>query len=324
MTDLADLRKPFPPNVVGKLPRVTQKDGAKSRCNECGGYLPPHIHLDYVGHAEVTDRLLSVDPAWNWEPFALDEHGLPFVRGGRLWIKLTVLGVTRIGVGSVLEAKPDMEKELISDAIRNAAMRFGVALDLWSKADLESQIEQPVEYASSAAHAMIRKAIDELDGTRLEFFKTWWKTCGFPPLASGQLTADQVHRVLAHLEQTTPPSPAAAAGDVSVERPGLSAEPPTGDVSEDPSAGQSNPADLLVLVPKVDRQRGITADGFHKRAAVRGSLKPAVKEAIVALVSDGRTVHAGELSPDELGRAYDCVDHAFTHPGWITELEVTT
>jgi hypothetical protein len=67
-----ELRKPFDPKVVGQLPK--------------GG-----IKLDYVGHAAVTGRLLSVDPQWSWEPLATGEHGLPLYddRGG-LWIKLTV------------------------------------------------------------------------------------------------------------------------------------------------------------------------------------------------------------------------------------------
>lgn len=147
-TGLARLREPFPPECVGKLPRVTQKEGSKSRCAECGGYLPPHIHLDYVGHAEVTDRLLSVDPEWQWEPVAFDENGLPKMAqgpGGELtfWIRLTVCGVTRLGVGSVARNAFDAEKQLISDAIRNAAMRFGVALDLWAKEELESTLDAP-------------------------------------------------------------------------------------------------------------------------------------------------------------------------------------
>ena len=75
------LRKPFPPESIGKLPK--------------GGAL-----LDYCGHAAVTDRLLTVDPYWSWEPFALDANGLPAAdREGNLWIRLTVCGVTRIGVG---------------------------------------------------------------------------------------------------------------------------------------------------------------------------------------------------------------------------------
>jgi hypothetical protein len=107
------LRKPFPPESVGKLPK--------------GG-----VMLDYVGHAAVTDRLLAVDPHWSWEPFAVTPEGLPALdRSGNLWIRLTICGVTRIGVGDGKNAK-----EVVGDAIRNAAMRFGVALDLWAKENL--------------------------------------------------------------------------------------------------------------------------------------------------------------------------------------------
>ncbi len=112
------LRAQFPPEQIGQIPR--------------GG-----TQLDYVGHAAVTDRLLSVDAEWTWAPFATTEHGAPLVHqdGNRstLWISLTVCGVTRPGVGVVIGDKDEVEKELISDAIRNAAMRFGVALDLWHK-----------------------------------------------------------------------------------------------------------------------------------------------------------------------------------------------
>jgi len=139
MTDLtadaaAGLRKPFPATAIGKLPKPYQSTSQKGNCKECGGYHGlPAAHLDYVGHAATTDRLLSVDPCWSWEPFALDPNGLPALDGhGTLWIRLTVCGVTRIGVGDGKHAK-----EIIGDAIRNAAMRFGVALDLWGKEELE-------------------------------------------------------------------------------------------------------------------------------------------------------------------------------------------
>jgi hypothetical protein len=46
---------------------------------------------------------------------------------------LTILGVRRLGIGSVMHNKPDLLKELISDFIRNASMRFGVCLSLWTK-----------------------------------------------------------------------------------------------------------------------------------------------------------------------------------------------
>jgi hypothetical protein len=117
------LRRPFPPESVGKLPK--------------GG-----VMLDYVGHAAVTDRLLTVDPEWSWEPMAVDQFGSPQVdREGNLWIRLTICGVTRLGVGDGKNMK-----ERVGDAIRNAAMRFGVALDLWAKENL-------VEFAQTRATA---------------------------------------------------------------------------------------------------------------------------------------------------------------------------
>jgi hypothetical protein len=137
---LAKLREPFPPEIIGKLPRLTCKACSDRQCSRhtkidcptCGNYISPaHIHLDYVGHAATTDRLREVDPLWTWEPLAYNDRGLPMVDAGELWIKLTVCGVTRLGVGDGRS-----NKERIGDAIRNAAMRFGVALDLWAKEDL--------------------------------------------------------------------------------------------------------------------------------------------------------------------------------------------
>ena len=129
------LRAPFPAGMVGKLPKPYKADSPKATCKECGGYHGlPAVHLDFVGHAATTDRLLQVDPSWTWEPFAIGPDGLPALDGSRnLWIRLTVAGVTRIGVGDGKSLK-----ECIGDAIRNAAMRFGVALDLWAKEDLHA------------------------------------------------------------------------------------------------------------------------------------------------------------------------------------------
>lgn len=140
----AKLRAPFPTSQIQRLPKPTSRDNQKGRCQECNGYHGlPAVHLDYVGHAEVTSRLLEVDPLWNWEPIALDAQGLPLFTmvGGKpvgLWIRLTVGGVSRLGFGSIEPGAFDPEKQLISDALRNAAMRFGVALDLWAKSDLHA------------------------------------------------------------------------------------------------------------------------------------------------------------------------------------------
>src|SRR3990167_11201174 len=140
------MRTPFLPNQISKLPKPTkqQTDEVKAdytkgiRCQICGAWHHPKVvHLDYVGHAALTDRLLDVDPAWGWEPLALDAAGFPALdKDGGLWIRLTVLGVTRLGYGDAQgKTGGDAMKERIGDALRNAAMRFGAALDLWHKGE---------------------------------------------------------------------------------------------------------------------------------------------------------------------------------------------
>lgn len=109
--------------------------------------------LSYVGHAAVTEMLLRHDPLWDWRPLGMDENGSPVVdrnADGRpigMWITLRIHGHERIGYGSVepqdRRSDGDLIKEIIGDGIRNAAMRFGVALNLWSKNDLEEAALEP-------------------------------------------------------------------------------------------------------------------------------------------------------------------------------------
>lgn len=145
MTDttaaLKTLREPFKPEQIDKLPKPYKRENPKGNCPECHTYHGlPAAHLDYVGHAQVTARLLDADPTWGWEPLATHENGLPlFDQNGGLWIRLTVAGVTRLGYGDAQgKTGPNAIKEAIGDALRNASMRFGVALELWSKSDLQS------------------------------------------------------------------------------------------------------------------------------------------------------------------------------------------
>lgn len=200
MDALAKLREPFPEATVGKLPRSTCRacsdahskvcdKHSKRECAACGNYMSnAHIHLDYVGHAEVTDRLLTVDPQWAWEPVAWTDAGLPLIAKGAsgewtMWIRLTVCGVTRLGVGTV-SGGFDVEKQLIGDALRNAAMRFGVALDLWSKSELESAVDEtPAPQPPSPERVRRSKLADRakaLPPHEYEAFKAWLAEQGFP------------------------------------------------------------------------------------------------------------------------------------------------
>lgn len=151
------LRAPFAPEKIGKLPRVTcgacrdSRDRScdnhkKSKCAECGNWISSaHMHLDFVGHADATDRFLQVDPDWTWEPMSVDTNGLPaFDANGGLWIRLTIAGTTRLGYGDADGKKgANAIKEAIGDALRNAGLRFGVALDLWRKESAVEVSHQP-------------------------------------------------------------------------------------------------------------------------------------------------------------------------------------
>jgi hypothetical protein len=189
----AALRQPFPKSAIGKLPK--------------GG-----TQLDYVGHAATTDRLLAVDPEWSWEPVAFDEQGLPAFQGRNLWIRLTVAGITRYGVGD-----GGSVKECIGDAIRNAAMRFGVALDLWSKEELEqahgpaAAVSQPpprkpatksplLDTGSNLAKAMYA-AIGAAGITKDETPGLYREVTGHVVESSKELTDDEARAVLAHLDR---------------------------------------------------------------------------------------------------------------------------
>lgn len=140
------LTKEFPAKAVGKLPKVTCRACADPKqkcvehtrryCKTCKGVISEaHIHVDFVGHAYVTERLWEVDPEWSWEPLAFNQSGLPAIdEYGGLWIKLTIGGQTRLGYGDADGRKNHLATKIaIGDAIRNAAMRFQIALDMWKK-----------------------------------------------------------------------------------------------------------------------------------------------------------------------------------------------
>lgn len=105
------LRKPFPAEEIGKLPATAKRP-----------------ELDFVGHAAVTDRLNAHVPDWS---YTVDEL---FSVGPVVWLRgtMTVGGISRVEYGD-----GDNPKEAIGNFIRRAAMRFGVAIDLWSRQELE-------------------------------------------------------------------------------------------------------------------------------------------------------------------------------------------
>lgn len=192
---LHKLREPFAPQEVRYRPQpwckkcTAQKDWPKVcehhheiKCQRCGGQkiTDAHICLKYIGHAEATNRLLNVDPFWDWEPLALDQVGLPQYDGNRgMWIRLTVCGVTRIGYGDATgKDGANAVKEIIGDAIRNAGMRFGMALNLWTSSDLE--ILEPGVPLTPELAAELGRATDTS------------ATAPVPPRTDGQTDFDRI------------------------------------------------------------------------------------------------------------------------------------
>lgn len=156
-TGLAKLRVPFPAHQISVFPKnAGQRAG-----------------LSYVGHAALTDRLLDADPEWTWEPLAFDERGLPLIDDeGGMWIRLTVCGVTRLGYGDAQgKSGGNAMKERIGDALRNAAMRFGAALDLWHKGELHiEEAEAPATITEKQAQDL-DALITEVGADKAAFLK---------------------------------------------------------------------------------------------------------------------------------------------------------
>ena len=152
------------PKIVGKLPK--------------GG-----ISLDFVGHADITRILLTIDPAWRWVPIAWD-NGRPaiHVENGiaTMWGELTVLGQARLGVGSVRADKQELDKELVGDFLRNAAMRFGICLSLWTKQEWEDLGGKPssVTPARSAAPKPSAEPVDTDAPLTQEQIEAFNAACG--------------------------------------------------------------------------------------------------------------------------------------------------
>ena len=162
------------PSIVGKLPR--------------GG-----ITLDFVGHAEINRILIDIDPLWNWSPVEF-VNGRPAINEtngmATMWGYLSILGKTMLGVGSARSDKPDLDKELIGDFLRNASMRFGICLSLWSKSEWD---ERPQAHA----HTIDQKVSDE----NVERFKTACKDANLDP----NLVAQKAGLILVKLKASEMP-----------------------------------------------------------------------------------------------------------------------
>lgn len=111
------------------------------------------LALDYVDHATVTRMLIDVDPLWTWHPMGTDMNGAPIVdcddagNPRALWIYLEVHGKRIPAVGTIerpgAKNYGDTLKELIGDALRNGALRFGICGSLWARSNWDDATAEP-------------------------------------------------------------------------------------------------------------------------------------------------------------------------------------
>jgi hypothetical protein len=96
---------------------------------------------------------------------------------------LTIHGVRRLGIGSVAHNKQDLLKELASDFIRNAAMRFGVCLSLWTKQEWDDVDRpapapaQPAKKATGPVKKTVEPGMNEDDALTEEQITAFNKAC---------------------------------------------------------------------------------------------------------------------------------------------------
>lgn len=222
----AHLARPFAPDWIEKLPRNIRKgDTDKGTCNSnrysvdgvfCGGYHARSIHLDYVGHAGITMRLNEdVGPEnWSLEPLGTNEQGLPIFTASQFWVKLTILGFSKIDLAESFNST----QEAWGDGLRRAAMRFGIGTDLWSKSDhafnLRLNTEQVQEVPRDAPppdHSHIdalKQRLGALNPDEAAALRTWWGTVQLPKLESlspeqAVVVTGELDRMQAVAEQAT-------------------------------------------------------------------------------------------------------------------------
>lgn len=185
------------------------------------------VQLSYVGHAEITKALSEIDPHWTWEPVVGDD-GLPVIRiqhgqiprrdrepvlvdMATMWGKLTLCGITRWAVGSVEAHKPDLDKELVSDFLRNAAMRFGVALGLWMK---DTGQARPAMVTRQQGNVTVTQRADAMSDKQANMIRALCKSAGRTvPSNLGTFTKAQASALIDELKQGGEQAPKTSGDD---------------------------------------------------------------------------------------------------------------
>jgi hypothetical protein len=110
--------------------------------------------LSYIDARQVMDRLDMVVGPENWK----DEYALISVEPVVVECKLTILGVTKSDVGYSEPSSSEPYKSAYSDALKRAAVKFGIGRFLYKKQNLENT---PTLGKKDERSESTSKAIDE-------------------------------------------------------------------------------------------------------------------------------------------------------------------
>lgn len=239
------LAAPFAQDDLEKLPKpLKARDDNKGRCEAgsyysadgygCGGWHARSMHLDYVGHAGITQRLNDVlgPQGWDFMPMALTPDGLPIMSREQFWGALTIRVEDQEVTKYDVAANYNGPQEAWGDALRRCAMRFGVGTYLWSKSEAalalkmatdqppaapeqtaqqvpaQQQGQEPTQ-ASLPPHVVaLRERLMPLGPEQTETIKAWWAEKSLPQL--DHLDPEQAALVISwvdHLENQAAQDP---------------------------------------------------------------------------------------------------------------------
>lgn len=145
---LKDLKTNFDPELVRHRKAGKDRNGnAKT--------------VEYVAWHTVADILDKTAPNW--------EHSIKDVRSigdfAIVTVAITIDGVTREGIGTGSARSEVGIKKAEHDALKRAAVKFGIARDLY-KSEEASTHEQPLETASSFSGDPIARTMSEMVSTK--------------------------------------------------------------------------------------------------------------------------------------------------------------
>jgi hypothetical protein len=140
-----ELRKPFAPEQIKWKIQTNPREGDEYA-----------VVVAYLDARDITERLdLATGGDW-WNDYAI-----PQVKAGGhavLECRLTVCGVTRCDVGSVpIPDRDDATKDLYSDAMKRAAVQFGIASHIYRFPSVKAKVEK-----FGKGFYLTRRAKDEL------------------------------------------------------------------------------------------------------------------------------------------------------------------